>query len=195
MNNPYPFGDYRRLPVVNNPGSKQLSHRKLGRSRGLTLIELMMALCIIMIITTVGASTLPGFLHKQVENAAFDSLFHLVTFARTKAIHEQEIFTLCASADGISCSGPWNQQIIVFNDNNKNAQVDAGEIVHRQFTLPQGTPCLEWNVGLNRQYLRFKPDGTTAGTAGHFKFCDSAQAQLQKKLVISFTGRTQVRNL
>lgn len=208
MNNPIPLGDKFRHPhcqLIHLFAAKHLPllHQGLNQnlfqnrfpSRGMTLVEVLICLSIAMIVTTLGATSVPSYLEKRVESVAFDTLFHLVTFARTKAIREQELFTLCASNDGINCNGEWNQQIIVFNDNNKNARRDNSEILYKMIAMPSGTPCLEWNVGLNRRYLRFKPDGSNAGTAGHFRPCDTTKSLLQKKLVVSFAGRTSIKDL
>lgn len=168
---------------------------KPTHSHGLTLIELLITMSIMMIVISLGSSTLPSFIHKQTTTTALNTLFHLVTFTRTKAIREQEVFTLCASNDDRNCTGEWNKKIIIFNDNNKNARRDNTETLFKTISMPANTPCLKWNAGLNRQYLRFKPDGSNAGTAGHFKFCNPNPPSIQKKIVISFTGRTSFRNL
>ena len=165
------------------------------RSRGFTLIELMICISIILILAGLGANGIPGFLQRKAESTAIDTLFHLVAFARNKAIREHKVLTLCASDDDVHCTGEWNRKIMVFEDDNQNAQREQREALLRIVTMRDNIPCLSWNASLHRNYLRFKPDGTSAGTAGNFHFCQPDKALVRKKLVISLTGRTAMRNL
>ncbi len=162
---------------------------------GMTLIELLTTLSVIAITMSIGFPSMSKWIKTKSQNAAFETLYHSVTFARTKAIRQQENFTICASKDNTQCNGEWNDTIIIFNDHNKNAQLDSSEILYKTISMPQGTPCIQWRAGGGRDYLRFKANGATSGTAGHFRYCDPNTTQYDKKLVVSFTGRTSIKKL
>ena len=164
-------------------------------NQGWTLVELMSVLTIIALLIGMGVPSLGKWLQRSSESTAFTTLSRLCTLARTLAIKENRYYTLCASEDLTHCGGPWNKTLIVFSDGNKNEVVDADDRLIKTITLPQTTPCLQWNAGAYRQYLQFKPSGATNGTAGNFKFCDPIERIYQKQLVISFGGRTALKSL
>jgi Tfp pilus assembly protein FimT len=84
---------------------------------------------------------------------------------------------------------------MVFSDNNKSESIDDDDdTLFKLIQLPKSTPCLYWNLD-KRQYIQFKPSGAINGTAGHLKFCDDVSSSYNKKLVISFNGRTSLKNL
>lgn len=163
--------------------------------KGLTLVELLLVLAIVTTLTTLGIPSLRSGLQRSSEAATFNTLHHLATFARTRAIKEQTYFTLCPSNDDQHCNGSWNQALIVFEDGNRNEQLDEGERLYQTITFAKGTPCLIWNASAGRQYIQFKPSGATNGTAGHFRFCENSRSLLNKRLVLSFSGRTSLKNL
>ena len=119
----------------------------------------------------------------------------MIILSRTRAVRENRFFTLCASKDLTRCDGEWNKTIIVFSDHNKNEIVDADDVLLKAITLPVNTPCLEWNASARRNYLQFKPNGSSNGTAGHFRFCDAVNKHYEKKLIVSLSGRTSLKNL
>lgn len=159
---------------------------------GLTLVDILVALSLISITLSAGVPVLQRWLQTHTEDTAFQLLFHLSTYARTEAIKANDYFTLCPSLNHTSCGGDWNREIMIFNDSNKNEHLDKGETLHKLVSLPANTPCISWNLP-KRQYLQFKPTGIINGTAGHFRFCDSSNTLSQKRLVISFNGRTALR--
>ena len=163
--------------------------------RGLTLIELIAVLAVLMLLTGIGFPNLNRWLQYQAESTVFNTLHHLCVFARTRAVKENSYLTLCASEDLKHCGSPWNTTIIVFSDINKNETVDSNERLFKAVTLPETTPCLEWRAGSKRQYLQFKPSGASNGTAGHFRFCDSVNSSVRKKVVVAFSGRTSLKSL
>ncbi|MEE8056237.1 MAG: GspH/FimT family pseudopilin [Pseudomonadales bacterium] len=167
----------------------------ISSTHGWTLIELITVLAVFILLTGIGTPNLNKWLQHQTESTVFNTLYHLCVFARTLAVKENHYLTLCASEDLKHCGGPWNKTIIVFSDFNKNETVDENEQLFRAITLPKTTPCLEWNASAHRQYLQFKPSGATNGTAGHFKFCDTVINAIQKKIVVSFNGRTSLKSL
>lgn len=168
---------------------------KTHSNAGLTLIELISVLAILMILLGAGLPNLSTWLQHHTESTILNTLHHLSSFARTRAIKENTYLTLCASNDNKTCHGEWNKTIIIFSDSNKNETVDADDRLFKAITLPKATPCLEWKASAGRQYLQFKPSGATNGTSGHFKFCDTVHNPIENKLVISFNGRTSLKKL
>lgn len=165
-----------------------------ARQGGITLIDILISLVLIVITLGAGVPSLQKWLQKSSEDNAFKMLFHLSVYTRTEAIKANDFFTLCPSQDQKSCGGSWNDELIIFNDGNKNEYVDNNETLYKNIRLPESTPCILWNRP-KRQYVQFKPTGMINGTAGHFRFCDDQETLTNKKLVISFNGRTALRTL
>jgi Tfp pilus assembly protein FimT len=139
------------------------------------------------------ATGLGNAIERQSQRTVLHDLYHLILMTRTLAVREETYYTLCASHDNIHCDETWQDRVIVFRDRNKNEQVDNDDSIYRQLLLPNGIRCLEWYSG--RHFLQFKPTGASNGTAGHFRFCDSTNNYLEKKLVVSFQGRTSLKDL
>ena len=163
-------------------------------TRGITIIELLSILTIISIVTAMGIPSMDHWIQRKTEDTILKSLFHLSVYTRTKAIKANDYFTFCPTKDQISCGGNWNQQVMVFKDSNKNETIDDDDILFKLIRMPATSPCLEWNLK-KRQYVQFKPSGASNGTAGHFKFCDRNNSLTDKKVIVSFNGRTSVRAL
>ncbi len=164
-------------------------------NNGWTLVEVIAVLTILTLLAGTGAPHLSTWLQNTAQSTVFNTLHHLTTFARAKAIKDNDYFTVCASEDQKHCNGQWNKTLIVFNDTNQNETVDSDETLFRTLSFPKSTPCLQWNAGARKTYLQFKPSGATNGTAGHFRFCDTSANSSQQSLVVSFSGRTSIRKL
>ena len=163
------------------------------RQRGLSLIELLLTLTLTLILFGTGIPAFHQWLQKTSEEATFKYLFHLMVYTRTEAIKANDYFTLCPTLNERSCGGPWNGKIMVFRDMNKNEKLDTGEWLAKLFSLPDSTPCIHWNRP-KRQYVQFKPTGMINGTAGRFRFCENHESAIKKELIVSFNGRTALKN-
>jgi type IV fimbrial biogenesis protein FimT len=78
---------------------------------GFTLIELLIVVSIIAILVTVAA---PSFVQQMDDSKAYaarDKLANIFAYARSEAVSRRENITVCASNDGVNCSGnvvDWN---------------------------------------------------------------------------------------
>ena len=161
--------------------------------KGLSLLELLTSTSIAATLISISLSGMSNLLEQQSQKNILFDLYHLTTLTRTLAVRNETYFTLCSSENGRQCNNQWNKQVIVFEDSNKNEQVDGKEVIYRVWQIPKTLACLQWKSG--RNYLQFRPTGASNGTAGHFRFCDTDHNYLEKKLVISFNGRTSLKKL
>jgi type IV fimbrial biogenesis protein FimT len=84
---------------------------------GFTIVELMVALVIAAILLMMAVPSYQGFIKRSnVENLQNRMATAIMT-ARSEATARNGATTLCASADGESCGGVWNNGWIVFLDN------------------------------------------------------------------------------
>ncbi len=87
---------------------------------GFTLIELMITLFIAGILLTVGLPSLDSFMQRNRLVASTNELISAFHVARSEAIKLNARVSICASSDGVKCSGStsWNTGWIVFVDRN-----------------------------------------------------------------------------
>jgi type IV fimbrial biogenesis protein FimT len=143
------------------------------QNRGVTMIEMAIVMTLVAILAMIAV---PSFKYVTSSNRAaqeVNALLGDMRYARTEAIKEGSPVTVCASADGLTCSGStqWNAGWIVFADANGNHVVDVNEPILRvQKSLAiefnsndsfQATLPLKWVV-FNRE--GFGPTGLVATT-------------------------------
>lgn len=160
-------------------------------SHGVTVLELMIAMAILAIVSTLAV---PGFisLHRNAErSAAVNSFIHALYLARSEAIKRGAVVSLCKSIDGQTClnrSPEWSAGWMVFVnlDRDDPPGRDADEPV---LAVYQGWPG--WNITANRHAWSFRPYAQ-AVVNGTLLFCDSRGSAQARAIIISHTGRPRV---
>ena len=99
----------------------------LNRQRGVTLLEMLIALAISAIVLTVVAPNIQSMIAKNRISAEINELSGIIQYARFSAIDESSLALVCPSNDFATCSTNWNQAKIVFIDANNNGNRDTSE--------------------------------------------------------------------
>jgi type IV fimbrial biogenesis protein FimT len=96
-------------------------------------MELMLALAIVALLTTLAAPNYQRFLLQRGVQAAVDALVGDLRYARSEALMRAARVSVCSSRDGMAClSTPdWAAGWIVFTDADGDGVVDSGERVLR----------------------------------------------------------------
>lgn len=87
------------------------------RTRGFTLIELMVTLAVLAIVLGIAV---PSFQKQIVNNRSLafgDEFAQALNYARSEAVKTNRRVSICASSDGATCTGNWSDGFIVFQDN------------------------------------------------------------------------------
>ena len=100
---------------------------RASRQQGFTLLELVITMTIAAILLAIG---IPSFRYVTTANrmsGEINGLLADMLFARSEAIKEGQTVTVCASANGQTCSGAatWNTGWIVFPGTGNPANVNA----------------------------------------------------------------------
>ena len=168
----------------------------MPRSKGFTLVELMIAIAILGIIASIAMPAMGKFIIQQRVSSQANEMMLSLAFARSEAIKRNARAVVCKTVNGEACvtTGGWEQGWMVFHDVNNNARRDAGEaIVSHQ----QATPApilLNGNAPLV-SYVSYNPMGQTAYASGAFQagtltVCvASASSQEARRIIISSAGR------
>ena len=169
-------------------------------NRGLTLIELLIALSVMAILVAVAIPAYSNMLisHRlATQSNTFLSALHL---ARSEAIKRNGRVVVCKSSSGESCAagGGWEQGWIVFEDANNNASLDDAEALLRWGQALDEGFVMTGNAPV-AAYVSYTPLGLTKKTSGAFQagtitLCppDGSEGDA-RQVVISITGRPRIK--
>jgi type IV fimbrial biogenesis protein FimT len=168
------------------------------RSRGFTLMELMMVLAIAGVILAVGAPSFTEFRRNNRLVAVANDMLGTVQVARTEAIKRQVPVSMCPSANpgaaAASCSTTqafrgW----IAFVDTNGDCVHDTGEVVVRVGATIDATVTSKANgncISFAATGFRQAVAGTT--TASNTVFCDARGFNFQPGTTLSMARGIEV---
>jgi type IV fimbrial biogenesis protein FimT len=158
----------------------------MTRVDGLTLLELMLALSILAIVSTLAMPAFADLRRNAVRTATVNDFLHALYLARSEAINRMEAVSVCKSSDGEHCGNDlpgWETGWLVFanRDRDQPPEVDPDEPVLRTWTgWSEGT------ITANRPAFTFRPV-QQSGVNGTVLFCDRRSEA--RAIVISQTGR------
>ena len=155
------------------------------KNQGFTFLEFIIVAAIIVFLMAVAV---PNYTRVAAQNritAAANELVILLRLAKTEAIRTRQNVVVCASANGTTCSSVIQKQFIMFNDKNKNGQVNSGETIKKLIHIPHNviistteTPVFSFNnLGMLDGYV-----GATVMTASNF--CSSMNPSETKSVVL-----------
>lgn len=165
--------------------------RLTKKQLGFTLIEAVLSLSILIIISSYATPQLMQLRAYFESKAAQQSLLTFIASARSRALHRQDIVTICPLNNAKTCSTDWNQPLSLFVDPNSNAALDSNEALISVWNEKNAQANILWVRG--RRYIRFRPNGSTTATTGSLKYCLTTKVEkFNFRLVIARTCRTRV---
>ena len=159
-----------------------------GHGTGFTVFELMVTLAAAAILLGLAVPSYESFINRQHMKAAVAGLHNDLLAARSQAVYRGMIVVACPGGPATGCSGlsDWSGGWIVFEDQNGDRQLDAGEPLLRHGQPPRAVLI---RAPSSRPELRFFPDGSTPGSNGSIGLCGRAGPAGARRLVISNIGR------
>lgn len=128
-------------------------------NRGFTLIEIVVVLTVIAVLA---ALAVPRYLDYAAEvrlvgHAQF--VHETLRLARIEAVTREMPVSICASTDGIACTGtPWEQGWLVFSDENLPGVIDGNDEVLRAVAAYKGGVTLDVTITKGSvDYFQFDP--------------------------------------
>lgn len=136
---------------------------------GLTLFELLIAIVILSVITGMAA---PSFRHQilsEKTNGFASEFSTAIQFARSQAVRTSNRVSLCASADGLTCSDDWSKGFIIFNDNAASDSaavpvIENSAAIYRVWGENKSLSALAIDADNDLEFLRFNSIGALANT-------------------------------
>ncbi len=162
------------------------------RNAGMTLLELLLALALLLTIVAATAPSLGGIIDQRRGDQAIGVLRDAIEFARASAIGSGGIATLCRSLDGETCGGRWQDGMIVFADADGDRVPDTADALVRIFRFPPATGSVRWRSFGNRPFLQMTAMGFTRNQNGNFTWCPAnGDARQARQLIVNAAGRAR----
>jgi type IV fimbrial biogenesis protein FimT len=161
---------------------------------GFTFIELIIAMSILFITTTMVIPAMTSTLSNTRHNGEISLLMSQLQLARTEAIFKNQNMLMCKSSDKSHCQTDitWDQGWVIFNDKNNNKQRDDDEkIVFAQYKINHVAKILYNSFGGSSDYVRFYSRGYSH-TNGTFTICHPLSSKSTKTVILSRTGRVRL---
>lgn len=134
--------------------------------RGLTLVELMVAIAILVIALSIGMPGFQGATHSGRLSSTANELSGTLQLGRAEAIRRNQRVVLCRSDDLAACADSedaWTGWIL-FADDDGDDELDAGEEVLRSGRASEGVTIHASEAIVDRaNRVSFPPTGLAAG--------------------------------
>lgn len=160
---------------------------------GLSLIESLISLAILTIVfMRLSMPATSSWRQKAEIDAVMQELMTSIGLARSHAISENVMVTLCRSDDGRQCRGSWSDGYIVFIDRDANHILDDNDRILTRATSFKPIGSLSYNSFQNKQYLQITPRGFTDFQNGNFTFCSiDGNPENNRQIIVSLSGRAR----
>lgn len=165
----------------------------IGKSRGVTLIELMTTVTIVGITLSLAV---PGFSRLMAKNAMASSvnLFLMqLHLARSSAVTRERRITLCPATGPTTCNNDyrtWNGGYLIFQDDNGNKELDPKETVI-SFEEPAHNKITIVSSSKFRNRITYRAMGRAWFSNTTIRFCHPDYPELNRAIIVSNNGRAR----
>jgi type IV fimbrial biogenesis protein FimT len=157
--------------------------------RGFSLIELLLVLIIIATSLCLGLPALSDALARVQLGNGLNQWMTTLAQARISAVNRGRNVVVCpAIGDRCALSPHWHQGWIMFEDANRNTELDTGEVVLQRGDVEQSLRVVSSN---GRQRARFRPDGSSEGSNLTLTVCGERGPAHARTIVLSNGGRAR----
>ena len=157
--------------------------------RGLTLIELMVAIAVLAILAMIAAPSFNNQLASSRVESAASELKAALDFARSEAIKQSLSVSACPSTNGTSCvasSTNWGGGWLIWTDVSNEGVLDSGEAVIQTFGAVNRNVTMAGPASV----ISFKSLGQVAvGRTFSLSHSNSSEARL---VCLSSTGSSKI---
>lgn len=161
-----------------------------NRSRGFTLIELMVTISLVGILVSVGVPSFQGLMERNQLTSGINQFVSSLSLARSEAIKRKQRVALCASDNGETCIAGTNYETgwIVYVENgvpDNNRDVNNETLIWVQEPLSAG---LTLSANINSP-LAYASTGRISSLIRRVTLCKNDQISKARAITINPTGR------
>lgn len=156
--------------------------------RGVTLLELIIVIAVLAIVTATAVPAFETLTENTRRRTQMQGMVSLFSLARTEAVSQGTIVTICPLDDSDECTGNWQKPVHVFADPDNKRALTTG---NQSLRIKQPPESGSWAVRVgNRGYFQYRPNGMAHGTLGNLTWCpESGDAKRAGQLIINMGGR------
>ena len=159
---------------------------------GFTLVEMMIVISVLSILMSLSVPSFSAMFKRHKASGEADNMVSLIYLARSEAIKNNQVVTICRSENGLECGNDWKNGWLIFVDNNRNGSKDINEKILRSGQAGNGYQ-LSFRAFGSTRYLRFTPLGITLAQNGTFKLCpEDNDDRYARAVIISKTARARL---
>jgi type IV fimbrial biogenesis protein FimT len=164
------------------------------RYQGITLLEVMGSVAVLLLMLSMGVPVLDKILRKNQLQAQASELMATLVFTRSEAVSRNIPVSMCHTNDNSSCTGNlnlhWQGGWLVFTDVDKNRSVDPNDNIIA--VRPVSDKYVSVGANINSAALTYTPSGRVI-RAGRFRVCaQDLPAQEALSIVVSPAGRPRM---
>ncbi|WP_039928097.1 GspH/FimT family pseudopilin [Alishewanella jeotgali] len=158
------------------------------RQDGLTLLEILICIAVLLILLTLGAPAMDEFIHKQRAESYVQQFQRHLNYARVQASSSQQPVRLCPGQIDL-CQGQWQKDPLLLS--LLNPLTNQAILLRELPLLPSGH-----QLSYNRQQLQFRRDGSLdALENGTFHYCPPGRFNWHYRIVMNQAGRNRLQRL
>lgn len=174
--------------------------RRLLRTRGITMVEVLVVIAIVAILASLAAPSFTGLINASKRQTAVDALLKSLNLARSEAVKRNATVVVCKSSDGASCAkkGHWSQGWMVFVSDD--ATYTAGETIVAIRQALGGSTILSGEAAV-ADFVRFDglgrakyATGVTVSNAAITACTPSESPFKVQRIVLNAAGRAKVES-
>ncbi|WP_175442142.1 GspH/FimT family protein [Pseudoalteromonas byunsanensis] len=163
------------------------------KSRGLTLIELLITLTIFATLAAIAFYSNENILSNNRAESYLIELKRNITFARAKAAADDQVVILCpvqqeklVSSTDFSCQPNWSDNALVtFVDLDNDGQFDSDkDTIIRALDPITNVDTLSFSA----PFIRFDGSGQITSAVGRFLYCPGAEDAKNQMLTVTLSG-------
>lgn len=164
-----------------------------NQSTGMAVVELLFIMLVLALLLSLAAPMARQLIDGVRWQVTVGDAFSYISQARVFAIQRRRWVTWCASTDGRRCSRDWQQNWLMFTDDNGNGVRDGRDEVLRQDVIELRRVRIDWRSFRQVPFLQFTPDGLGNSANGVLLFCDMERRPgWDRKIVVNRIGRARV---
>lgn len=168
---------------------------RTGRTGGFTLVEMMVAVLVLAVLLAISAPGLSALIKNNRLLSHVYAMRAALNGARSEALAQRSVVTVCRSSDGTSCSGTaWNQGYIAFIDADSDGEVDDpnNPQVFLAKVIDVDTLDIAYDEGdptdPKDNIVRFDSQGYAREYNGKFSVCDERGASNARGVIVTPGG-------